>query len=79
MPGPIGAGTRRVPSTWPRIAIPTHRLSQEGLVLILVLDLAGGCVRAHPTDVAPEPASELYPRLRAFKLHYGRCDRKLFR
>jgi hypothetical protein len=43
-----------------------------------ILCVLGGCARAHPPDVAPEPVGELKTRSRAFELHCGCCSLGLF-
>jgi hypothetical protein len=39
-----------------------------------VLQVLGGCVRAHPPDVVPELVSELETRSRAFICNCSRCS-----
>jgi hypothetical protein len=39
-----------------------------------VLQVLGGCTRAHPLDVAPELVSELETHLRAFICNCSRCS-----
>jgi hypothetical protein len=39
-----------------------------------VLQVLGGCARAHPPDVAPELLSQLKTRSRAFICNCSRCS-----
>jgi hypothetical protein len=44
----------------------------------VVLRVLGGCARAHPPDVAPEPMSELKTHPRAFMLDCSCCSLGMF-
>jgi hypothetical protein len=39
-----------------------------------VVQVLGGCARAHPPDVAPELVGELETRMRAFICNCSRCS-----
>jgi hypothetical protein len=45
-----------------------------GLVLVLFFVVLGGCARAHPPDVAPEPVGELKTCSWAFMFDCSHCS-----